>query len=143
MFIRCIPLQQNKKPMFNKGSKFYSVIHNKCPRCQEGDFFKTSNPYNMKMFDKMDNQCSHCGALYEPEVGYYYGAMYMSYGINVFMFVAVWVTFSLLLPDANVGWTIGTIAVLSLTLFPIIFRVSRLLWINLFVKYDTKYSKKP
>jgi len=141
-FLIIVPSHPDKYTMFNKGSKFYSVMHNKCPRCNEGDFFKTSNPYDFKLFDKMEPQCPVCGQLYEPEVGYYYGAMYMSYAINVFLFVAVWAAYSIFLPDASVGWTIGTIAVLSLILFPIIFRVSRLLWINLFVRYNSKFAKK-
>ena len=27
--------------MFKKGSKLYSILNNKCPKCNEGDFFVT------------------------------------------------------------------------------------------------------
>jgi hypothetical protein len=87
----------------------------------------------------MPNKCAHCQLDFEREPGYYYGAMYVSYALNVALFVSVWVASLVLLPnDASVWWTIGTIAFLSVALFPIIFRTSRIIWINFFVSY-----KKP
>jgi uncharacterized protein (DUF983 family) len=127
--------------MTSKGTKLYSIFKNKCPRCQEGNFFETNQAYHMAKFDKMKPKCETCGLDFEREPGYYYGAMYVSYGINVALFVSVWVASAVLLPDdTSVWWTIGAIGVLSVLLFPVIFRFSRIIWINLFVKYNKDYT---
>src|SRR5215216_2534149 len=65
-----------------KGTKLYSILNNKCPKCQVGDFFVYKNPFR-KDFAKMHDHCPHCGELFNKEVGFYYGAMYVSYGLNI------------------------------------------------------------
>jgi uncharacterized protein (DUF983 family) len=125
-----------------KGSKIYSILNNKCPRCHEGDFFITRNAYNLKRFSKMPASCPVCGQSYEPEPGYYYGAMYVSYGFNVGILVAVWVAASVLFSDFNVWWFVGIAGFTGLALTPLTFRISRLTWINFFVKYQKDAGRR-
>lgn len=123
----------------NKESKLYSIFKNKCPKCHEGQFFESNNPYNLKNFSKMPDECTVCGQKYEPETGFYYGAMYVSYAFGVAIFVAVWVSTSLLFPDMSVYLTIGLVLAALVLLFPVSFRLARLVWINIFVKYSKEY----
>ncbi|MBD3637287.1 MAG: DUF983 domain-containing protein [Crocinitomicaceae bacterium] len=123
----------------NKESKLYSIFKNKCPKCHEGQFFESNNPYNLKNFSKMPDECPVCGQKYEPETGFYYGAMYVSYAFGVAIFVAVWVSTSLLFPDMSVYLTIGLVLAALVLLFPVSFRLARLVWINIFVKYSKEY----
>ncbi len=44
-----------------KGTKLYSIFSNKCPKCQEGDFFVNKNPYKAG-FIKMHDNCQNCHA---------------------------------------------------------------------------------
>lgn len=123
--------------MLKKGSKIYSIVNNKCPRCHEGDFFEGSNSYNLRNFMNMHQECPVCNLLYEPEPGYYFGAMYVSYAINVAVFVTVWVVALLFFKDLNVWYQVLVSVVLGLALTPLTFRWARLGWINFFVKYDS------
>jgi uncharacterized protein (DUF983 family) len=125
-----------------KGSKIFSILHNKCPRCHEGDFFVKSNPYDLKRFSQMPPSCPVCHQSYEPEPGYYYGAMYVSYGFNVGILVAAWAAASLLYSDFNVWWFVGIAGFAGLALTPLTFRISRLTWINFFVKYQKDAAAK-
>jgi len=120
--------------MFSKGSKLYSIFNNKCPRCHQGSFFNSS-PYNLKEFSAMPRVCSVCGQPYEPEPGYYYGAMYVSYAINVAIFMALWIAWFLLFRSLNIWWMIFISIFVGLILTPLTFRYARLIWINFFVKY--------
>jgi uncharacterized protein (DUF983 family) len=121
----------------NKGSRLYSIINNKCPKCHEGDFFITGNAYDLKHFTKMHNQCPVCSESFEPEPGYYFGAMYVSYAINVAIMVSVWVATEVLFKDGvGVWWLVLLSIIIGLALTPITFRVARLMWINMFVKYS-------
>ena len=119
-----------------KGSRLYSIFHNKCPRCQEGDFFVTSHSYDLKNFMKMHARCSVCDENFDPEPGYYFGAMYVSYAINVAIMVAVWVACEILYPEINIWWVVLLTVLGGLVLTPVTFRWSRLGWINMFVKYQ-------
>lgn len=123
--------------MFNKGSKLYSIVNNKCPKCQEGDFFKGNSSYDLSNFMNMNKECSVCHQSFDPEPGYYFGAMYVSYAINVAVFVSVWVACVVLFEDLNVWYQILASVVLGLALTPVTFRWARLGWINFFVKYDS------
>jgi uncharacterized protein (DUF983 family) len=126
--------------MISKGSKTYSVLHGVCPRCQEGKVFKHA-PFKRIDFTQMHAHCVHCGQAFEPEPDFYQGAMYVSYGLSsaLFMFVGVCMLFYLQLGYVVTFSIMGVIAILSL---PIIFRVSRLIWLNIFVNYRPLGAKQ-
>jgi uncharacterized protein (DUF983 family) len=126
------------RQMIGKGSIFYSVTKNKCPRCHTGDFFKTSNPYRLSTFTQMHEDCSNCKLHYELEPGFFYGSMYVSYALNVAWFVTIWVATSVLAPDLNKMIQFAIVTAVLLLLFPISFRFGRLLYTNLFVRYKKK-----
>ncbi|HMT30646.1 MAG TPA: DUF983 domain-containing protein [Bacteroidia bacterium] len=123
--------------MFNKGSKLYSIVNNKCPKCHEGDFFMVPNSYDLKNFSKMYPECPVCHEQFEPEPGYYYGAMYVSYAINVAVFVSVWVACIVLFGEVGVWYQVLASVIAGLAMTPFTFRMARLVWINFFVKYDS------
>lgn len=120
-----------------KQSALYSVLNNKCPRCHEGNFFETNNPYQLKKFDKMPHNCPVCNEDYERETGFYYGAMYVSYGLTVTFGVGVFLLVSVILGFDVVTFLI-TFGVLQVLLMPVFYRLSRLVWINFFVRYKEK-----
>ena len=84
----------------------------------------------------MYDRCSVCKQNYELEPSFFDGAMYVSYAIQVALFVTVFVAIQVLHPKADVAWYIGGIISLVIILYPIIFRLSRSFWIHFFVGYD-------
>jgi uncharacterized protein (DUF983 family) len=123
-----------------KTPKLYSIAKGKCPRCCEGDFYLTQNAYNLKKFDKMYQRCSECGQDFEMETGFYYGAMYVSYAISVAAGMAVYIA-QYMLFDLGIRDTVLIIGSVLLLGTPVVYRLSRLIWINIFVKYDPEASK--
>ncbi len=120
---------------FGRGTKLYSVLRLKCPRCQNSDLFINKNPYNFNTLDKMPHYCEVCGEDLQRETGFYYGAMMISHATTTLIAVIVHVTVY-----QFYGWEIAPnlIALLTvlLVMMPIIFRTSRAVWINIFSKYD-------
>jgi len=118
-----------------KGTKIYSVFTSTCPVCQTGKMYLTPNPYNLSQTLKMPERCSHCNTKFKIEPSFFYGAMYVSYGVGIAFAVAAFViSFFLLKLDR-----LATFLVITGTLvffLPIILRVSRNIWINLFFKFD-------
>ena len=119
--------------MWKKGTKLYSVFNNKCPRCQEGDFFVNSAGFRFKNNLKTHERCSNCGLKYMIEPSFFYGAMYVSYALTVAMAVAIFVVCHLL----NLGLMVSFISILVILVLanPFIMRISSLLYINMFVHY--------
>jgi len=118
-----------------KGTKLYSIFANKCPKCQTGSFFKTNNPYNFKKFDKLNDKCEYCKESFTREPGFYIGSMYVSYALSVALMVVFFVGFVLIL-DLDMYYVLTGLVVSYVILIPVMFRLARLIWINIFVKYD-------
>lgn len=119
--------------IFVKGSKLYSIFKMKCPQCHEGDFF-VSRPYDLKKAGDIHYKCSECGLKYSPEPGFYYGAMFVSYGLGVGLFVAFWVIFNLFFPRISVGIQILIISLGSIFTAPYFYALSKIIWANIFIK---------
>ena len=120
---------------FLKGSKLYSIFTSTCPVCHKGDMYVENNPYKITEIMKMHDNCSHCGKKFKIEPSFFFGAMYVSYGVGVAIAVAAFIiSFFFLNLDRN--YTFLIIILSLVVLFPVIVRISRNIWINLFVDYD-------
>jgi hypothetical protein len=119
--------------MIPKGSKLYSVAHGVCPRCQEGKVFKSA-PYKSLDFTEMNEFCSVCKLEFAPEPDFYQGAMYVSYALSTGLFLLIGVVMLFYL-DLGYLVTFSAIGLVAVGLLPVFFRVSRLVWLNLFVSY--------
>ena len=123
-------------PMLKKGQKIYSVLKEKCPICHNGDVFLTKRKYDLKKFDKMHERCPSCGHKFEIEGGYWQGAMYVSYAVTVAYSIATFVL-TYLINQQTSAWTyISIIVVVSIIVAPLNYRISRMIWMNLFSKFD-------
>lgn len=122
---------------FLKGTKLYSILTGTCPVCQEESMYKEPNPYKLLKIFKMHERCSHCHTKYKIEPSFFFGAMYVSYGLGVAIAVAAFIVVHLFFGGGLMATFIGIIGTL-IVLMPIIIRVSRNIWINIFLNY-----KKP
>ncbi len=127
--------------MLGKGTKVYGIARMKCPRCHEGEMFPNRNPYELRKLTKMNDKCLECGQTYEPEPNFYYGAMYVSYGYTVALFVASYIIGAVFLHLPVLG-TIALLIGVLLVLFPYLFRLSRVTWLHINVKYKPDAIKK-
>ena len=123
--------------LITKGSKMYSVLFNKCPKCHIGKFWDTNNPFKNMLFSnkKTCQKCENCSLDYELEIGFWYGSMYVSYAISVGVMVIFWTLTSFFFPLINVLNEILIIVLAILIVSPINYHISRLIWINFFVRY--------
>ncbi len=114
-----------------------SIFRYRCPRCRSTKMFQ--EPFMIKDPLKMHKNCSVCGQDFEPEPGFYYGAMFLSYGVGVLYIFA-----PALLLKFGFGWSVNAtmlfvILLGALTYFRLM-RTARSLWIHIVVKYDEQYK---
>lgn len=127
--------------MLGKGSKLYSIINNKCPRCQEGAFFKYKISWDPKKVTELHEHCPKCDLKYMMEPSFFFGAMYVNYAIAVALFVSIFIICKVFL-NLSILYSFISIVVVSLLLTPVSLRLSRIIWINLFVGYEKKAIEK-
>jgi hypothetical protein len=87
----------------------------------------------------MHEKCSHCELVYEKEVGFFYGAMYVSYGLTSGFFITSYVIDQLWV-HSDVWSFILFILIVYIILFPFTYRQARLIWLNFFHKYDEAFD---
>ena len=119
-----------------KGNKLYSILFMKCPKCHETDLFTNKSVYKLQGFFDMPKTCPNCGQRFELEPAFYYGAMYVSYAVGVAWFVSVFVALAVLYPNYSIELYLVLAIGGMLALTPFFFKLSRSIWINLFVHYE-------
>jgi uncharacterized protein (DUF983 family) len=127
--------------MLKKGSKLNSILTGSCPRCQEESMYVDQNPYNLKNIYKMHEKCTHCGLYYKIEPSFFYGAMYVSYGLTVAIGVAAFIISKVFIGLSLLQSFVAIILAL-IALMPITARLARNIYINIFVHFDKDSVKK-
>lgn len=119
----------------------YSVVKEKCPRCNEGDLFKHKGLWNLKDIGATNERCSVCNQDFMMEDGFYLGATYVSYAFAVGIAVPILTILSL---GFGVDFLIilGVILAVLLVLTPPMMRYSRSIWFNFFVHYDKDWKQE-
>lgn len=127
--------------MIRKGMKLYSILFGACPKCHEESMYVNKNPYALSDIFKMHERCSHCNSKYQIEPSFFYGSMYVSYGVGIAFAVAAFIISHEFLGLSLMTAFIAIIATL-VGFMPVIMRLSRNIWINLFMSYDKDLAKK-
>jgi len=127
--------------MFKKGTKLYSIVKGKCPKCHEGEFFKNGFTFNPSKITTIHTHCSECNLKYMLEPSFFYGAMYINYGITVAISIAVFIITKLFI-GLNLLESFLSVLGALIVLAPLNLRLARIIWINMFVPYDKNAIKK-
>jgi uncharacterized protein (DUF983 family) len=98
-----------------------TVLRQRCPECGEGRVFASRW--------RMNPTCPTCGIAFERGPGYFTGAMYFSYALGIPIITAgtgiVW-----WLTRWPLYWDVLLVWVLFLPLAPLVFRLSRVMFIH-------------
>ncbi len=127
--------------MIRKGMKLYSILFGSCPKCHQESMYVNKNPYILSDALKMHERCSHCNSKYKIEPSFFYGSMYVSYGVGIAFSVAAFIISHVILNSSLITAFIAIVLTL-VGFMPIIMRLSRNIWINLFLSYDKELAKK-
>lgn len=123
-----------------KGTKIYSILTGTCPVCHKGDMYLENNPYKLSTIMKMHDRCSNCGKKFKIEPSFFFGAMYVSYAVGTAIAIATFVIAYFFI-GLDRDYTFLVIILALTILFPFIVRISRNIWINVFVDYDKNIAE--
>jgi hypothetical protein len=103
--------------------------------------YKNRNAYQLSQTLEMHERCRHCQSKYKIEPSFFYGSMYVSYGVGVAFSVVTFMLTFIVFESSLVFSFIAIVATL-IGLMPVIMRLSRNIWINLFMDYQPSLAKK-
>ena len=126
--------------MLKKGSTLNSILTGTCPKCHEESMYVEKNPYKLNTLYKMHETCSHCKTQYVIEPSFFYGAMYVSYGLTVAIGVAIFVITKLIL-GLPVKVSFISLGIGILLLMPVTARLARNIYINMFIHFDKNWRQ--
>jgi uncharacterized protein (DUF983 family) len=113
-----------------KPNLMLSIIQEKCPHCGQSHVFKKGT----KLFEipVMYEKCTNCNYKFDREPGYFFGAMYVSYGIAVFFGILTFLIFNVIFPSFPVEFSLVAIATVILLIAKKNYKLSRIIFIHLF-----------
>ena len=127
--------------ILKKGNKLYSILTGNCPKCHHEFMYKNNNAYQLSQTLEMHERCGHCQTKYKIEPSFFYGSMYVSYGVGVAFSVAAFIITFIIFETSLILSFMAIVATL-VGLMPVIMRLSRNIWINFFMSYDEALAKK-
>ena len=113
--------------------KVFTVLNCKCPQCEKGNIFYDSGNILLFNIPKMNNRCTECDFKFEREPGFFFGAMFVSYGLAAAQMIISLIVFWSFI-DFSPLKVFLIITVIAVLLGTINYRVSRSIWIYLFCK---------
>lgn len=105
-----------------------AILGAKCPQCREGKLFSVSLLSYTKLSD-VNKSCKVCGANFQPEPDFYYGAMYISYAFSVALVITSLTAINVLIEVPELWMYLTTMVVLNIVLLPGMLRYSKVLYL--------------
>ncbi|MCS7004388.1 MAG: DUF983 domain-containing protein [Cytophagales bacterium] len=119
-----------------------AIFQKKCPRCRKGDIFKYRG-YQLSHYLNMYDRCSYCGQNFMPEPGFYIGAIYIAYALNVALVISSFTALMILTPKRPELWIILTTTITPVVLlFPFVTRLARSMMLHFFggIQFDDELT---
>lgn len=104
----------------------FDINKNRCPRCRKFVIFK--KPFDLVDPLAMYDYCEDCGLNLNPEVGFYWGAMVISYMITSVPLLVIALGLTLYY-QWSVWAAIGVVLSVSVLFYFKVLRVSRTIWL--------------
>lgn len=133
-------IDTTEKPL----SEFKAALQCKCPKCRKGDMFKNGT-YSLSG-QKSYSNCPYCNFQFEIEPGYFYVAMFVSYGLNVAQMITFAVGTYMLTGSESPWLYVGILLGVAFLLSPFNYRYSRVIllyWLTPNLNYDPERARKP
>lgn len=113
----------------------------KCPRCREGNMFKYTfgeRWFSMKMYEN----CPRCDQSFEPEPGFYFGAMFISYAFSTAITLTIGFILYNFFGHPSIWVYLAVVSTCVAVLWPLMFKYSRSIFLHLAggIRFNPKYS---
>lgn len=123
-----------------KGTKLYSILRLKCPRCQMGNLFSNPGLFVFSRVLEMPDKCPHCKQDFKLEPGFYTAALWISYPMVLIIFIPlILLGFSLESLDSFFKFLYPFIILFGFMLQIPLMRIARAILLNMTIDYTSKW----
>lgn len=123
-----------------KGTKLYSILKLKCPRCQIGNLFCNPGFFVFSRVLEMPDKCPHCKQEFKMEPGFYTAALWISYPLVLIIYI----------PLIILGFSLNSVNSFFKAIYPLLIlfgfliqiplmRLARAILLNMTIDYTTKW----
>ena len=123
-----------------KGTKLYSILRLKCPRCQIGNLFCNPGFFVFSRVLEMPDKCPHCKQDFKMEPGFYTAALWISYPLVLIIYI----------PLIILGFSLNSVNSFFKAIYPLLIlfgfliqiplmRLARAILLNMTIDYTTKW----
>ena len=112
-----------------------STLKLKCPKCRKGNLFINQNPYALRQLNKMNKCCSNCNLKFVIEPGFYQGAAYVSYALQILTSIVIFNLF-FWFTSLTINQILIMICFSIIVMTPYYVVLSRSVWLAFFVPFD-------
>ena len=98
-----------------------AFLRGKCPHCRQGKIFRS--------FWRMNQYCPHCQIQFEREAGFFLMSIYMGYAVDMIIVAPILVI--MILKGFAIEPILKVVVMILLPLTPLVFRLTRLIWLYL------------
>lgn len=106
----------------------FAITSASCPQCRKGKLFSVSM-FSYRKLSDINKSCKVCGANFNPEPDFYYGAMYISYAFSVALVITALTAINVLVEVPQLWMYLSVVVVLNLLLLPVMLRYSKVLYL--------------
>lgn len=111
--------------------KMMGSLKCKCPNCEKGNIFSEGGNILLLKMPKMNDRCVECDYKFEREPGFFFGAMYVSYGLAAAqMMISILIMWLVVDLDLSRVFVLSVMIAFLLSAFN--FKLSRSIWIHIF-----------
>lgn len=114
-------------------NRVQACLKGKCPNCEKGNVYEKSGSFSFSL-PKMKENCDECGHRFLKEPGFFYGAMYVSYGLAIAIAVAAFVICQFFFENVLDLRMFGIIATVVVLFSVQNYKLSRLIWMYMFTR---------
>ncbi|NCP07136.1 MAG: DUF983 domain-containing protein [Flavobacteriales bacterium] len=123
-----------------KGTKLYSILKLKCPRCQIGNLFSNPGLFVFSRILEMPDRCAHCKQDFKLEPGFYTAALWISYPMVLIIFIPlILLGFSLDDIHSFFKFLYPIIIILAFVLQIPLMRIARAILLNMTIDFTKKW----
>ncbi|MEH6537274.1 MAG: DUF983 domain-containing protein [Psychroserpens sp.] len=111
--------------------RLITIAKGKCPKCEKSNIFSTRGNLLLFQIPQIKDTCENCNFKFEREPGFFFGAMFVSYGIAIVQFVVVFIL-SFVVIGLSPLYSFFAVVLAAMLFSTLNFRLSRIIWIHLF-----------
>lgn len=114
-------------------NKFVEIVTCQCPNCGQSSIYykKKAGFFNLPI---MKEHCDKCNFKLNGEPGYFLGAMFVSYGLAVLQGIVTFLLLKVVLKIESLPIIIAGIMVVIILMSMFNYKLSRVIWMNVFPK---------